>query len=89
MPPRPGGVLTFLDGAPTADVLIIGHVGFEPVASIKRLRQVLPLRQPVEVKMWRHARATVPEGDEARLDWIYDRWAELDDWIDERKQARA
>jgi hypothetical protein len=89
MPPRPGGVLTFLDAAPTADVVIIGHVGFEPVASIKRLRRVLPLRQPVEVKMWRHDRATVPEDDEARLDWIYDRWAEMDDWIDERKRARA
>ena len=89
MPPRPGGVLAFLDGAPTADVLIVGHVGFEPVASIKRLWRVLPLRHPVEVKMWRHDRATVPEGDEARLDWIYDRWAEMDDWIDERKRARA
>ena len=89
MPPRPGGVLAFLDGAPTADVLVVGHVGFEPVASIKRLWRVLPLRLPVEVKMWRHDRATVPEGDEARLDWIYDRWAEMDDWIDERLRARA
>jgi hypothetical protein len=89
MPPRPGGVLAFLDGAPTADVLVVGHVGFEPVASIKRLWKVLPLRQPVEVKMWRHDRAAVPDGDEARLDWIYERWAEMDDWIDERLRTRA
>lgn len=89
MPPRPGGVLAFLDGAPTADVLIVGHIGFEPVASIKRLWRVLPLRQPVEVKMWRHDRSTVPEGDEARLGWIYERWSEMDDWIDERRRARA
>ena len=27
--------------------------------------------------------------DEARLDWIYERWAEMDDWIDERLRARA
>jgi hypothetical protein len=89
MPPRPGGVLAFFDGAPSANVLIIGHVGFEPVASIKRLWKVLPLRRPVEVKIWRHDRSTVPDGDEARLDWLYDRWSEMDDWIDERLQARA
>jgi 1-acyl-sn-glycerol-3-phosphate acyltransferase len=89
LPPRPSGVLAFFDGAPTANVLIFGHVGFEPVASIKKLWQVLPLRAPVEVKLWRHDRATVPEDDEGRLDWIYARWAEMDDWIDERKRARA
>jgi hypothetical protein len=50
---------------------------------------VLPLRAPVEVKLRRHDRATVPEDDEGRLDWIYARWAEMDDWIDERKRARA
>jgi hypothetical protein len=88
MPPRPGGVVAFLDGAPTADVVILGHVGFEPVASLKRLWRVLPLRQPVEVKMWRHDRATVPEDDDGRLAWIYDRWAEMDDWIDERMRQR-
>ena len=88
MPPRPGGVVAFFDGAPTANVVIIGHVGFEPVASLKRLWRVLPLRQPVEVKMWRHDRATVPEDEDGRLAWTYDRWAEMDDWIDERMRER-
>ena len=88
LPPRPGGVLAFFDGAPTADVLIVGHVGFEPVASIKRLWKVVPLRQPVEVKIWRHDRSTIPADEEGRLDWVYEQWAVMDDWIDERMRAR-
>jgi len=70
-------------------VLIIGHVGFEPVASIKKLWDVLPLRQPVDLKIWRHDRSEVPDDDAGRLDWIYERWAVMDDWIDERLRARA
>lgn len=89
LPPRPGGALAFFDGAPDANVVIVGHVGFEQVGSVKRLRRVLPLRRPVEIRVWRHDRATVPEGDEARLDWLYARWAEMDEWIDQRLAARA
>ena len=33
LPPRPGGVAAFLDGRASANVVIVGHVGFEPLAS--------------------------------------------------------
>jgi hypothetical protein len=89
MPPRPGGVQAFLEGAPTANVLIVGHVGFEPLASVKRLWRVLPLAQPVEVKVWRYDRAEVPEDEDGRLAWVYEKWAVMDDWIDERMRDRV
>ncbi len=60
--PRPGGVNAFFDGAPTANVVVVGHVGFEPVASIKQFWRVLPLPEPVEVKVWRYDRGEVPDG---------------------------
>lgn len=89
MPPRPGGALAFFDGAPDANVVLVGHVGFEPVASIRRLWKVLPLVDPVEVKLWRHDRGEVPEGDDERLAWLYERWAVMDEWIVGRLAARA
>ena len=89
MPPRPGGVNAFFDGAPDADVIVVGHVGFEPLASIRKLWSVLPLTDPVEVKIWRYDRAEVPEDEEDRMAWLYERWRVMDDWIDERLRARA
>ncbi len=89
MPPRPGGVLAYFDGAPTAHVLVLGHVGFEPIASIKDFWQVLPLSEPAEVKVWRYDRSEVPESDDDRLAWLYEKWAVMDDWIDERLRLRA
>jgi hypothetical protein len=89
LPPRPGGVNAFLDGAPDAHVLIVGHIGFEPLASIRRLWSVLPLAEPVEVKVWRYDRSEVPENEEDRMAWLYDKWQVMDDWIDARMRARA
>ncbi len=89
MPPRPGGVNAFFDGAPDADVLVIGHVGFEPLASIRRLWRVLPVTEPVEVKIWRYPRTDVPHDQEARMAWLYEKWRVMDDWIHERLEARA
>ncbi len=89
LPPRPGGVQAFFDGAPDAAVLIVGHTGFEPVASLKKLWRVLPLREPVQLRMWRHDRSEVPDDPDARLAWVYDQWAVMDEWIDERRRERA
>lgn len=89
MPPRPGGVNAFFDGAPDAHVVIVGHVGFEPVASLKRFWHVVPLQDPVEVKVWRYARSEVPDDEEARMAWLYEKWLVMDDWIVERLAARS
>ena len=89
MPPRPGGVNAFFDGAPDANVIVVGHVGFEPLASLKKFWHVVPLREPVEVKIWRYDRDEVPEAEEERMAWLYERWQVMDDWIHERLVARS
>ena len=89
MPPRPGGVKAFFEGAPSAHVLVIGHVGFEPLASIRRLWRVLPLVDPVEVKAWRYDRSEVPDGEAEQMAWLYEKWAVMDDWIAERLRTRS
>ena len=81
LPPRPAGTLALLDGAPDADVAVMAHVGFEPIASVLSLWRALPLEEPVRVKVWRCRRAEVPDGEAERTTWLYDRWAAVDDWI--------
>ncbi len=47
------------------------------------------MTDPVEVKIWRYDRADVPEDEEDRMAWLYERWRVMDDWIDQRLVARA
>jgi Acyltransferase len=89
MPPRPGGVKAYFGGAPTANVIVVGHVGFEPLASIRKLWAVLPLADPVEMKIWRYDRAEVPVGEDERMAWLYEKWWIMDDWIDDQLRARG
>lgn len=90
LPPKPAGTLALLEGAPDADVVILGHTGLEGVAELAGLRRGLPLHRPVTVRWWCHPRAELPEaaGEEAVIAWLNDRWRSLDRWID-RASAEA
>jgi 1-acyl-sn-glycerol-3-phosphate acyltransferase len=80
--PRPGGVLAALDAAPGADVVILGHVGF-PTGLGEAWRQ-LPVAQTIDIRLWHAPAETIPDGRDARIDWLFDRWAELDAWVAEQ-----
>ena len=81
LPPRPAGTLALLDGAPDADVIVFGHVGFEQFGSIGRILANSGNGQGVILKAWRFDRAEVPEDEAERIDWLFDRWSDLDRWI--------
>lgn len=90
LPPRPGGVLALLGGAPAdTDVVLLGHVGFEGFSTVADLWRNVPLREPVTVRTWRFAAAEVPRGRRRRVDWLFDRWEQLDGWVDEELSRRA
>jgi 1-acyl-sn-glycerol-3-phosphate acyltransferase len=89
LPPRPAGTLALLDGAPTADVLVLGHIGFEQFSSLRAIRRAVPFRAPVHVWMWRVPRVDVPVAESARIDWLYDQWAVLDASITARLAASS
>jgi 1-acyl-sn-glycerol-3-phosphate acyltransferase len=82
LPPRPGGVLSLLDGAPDADVVIVAHAGFEAVPSIAELSRRAPLDQAIKVAVWRVPRALIPDDPERCVKWLDDEWLRLDRWVD-------
>ena len=81
LPPRPGGCLALLDGAPVADVVVVAHVGFEATTDLASILRNAPLRQPVQVRTWRIPRSQIPTGEAARLRWLDDTWASVDAWV--------
>ena len=88
LPPRPGGALALLDHAPDADVVIFGHVGFEGLDTFPGLWSGMPFDRPVEVRARRFDRAALPLEAKDRARWLFERWSELDDWIDGRLRER-
>ncbi len=77
LPPRPGGTLALLQGAPQADVVLAWHRGFDgwdDFAGIHRALRRAP--EPIEFRMRRVARRDVPVGGEAA--WLDDVWLQLD-----------
>lgn len=81
LPPRPAGTLALLRAAPSADVVVFAHRGFEPLSSLRRLWRALPLVDPVEVRAVHHRRADLPRDEAALVGWLDEQWLAMDRWI--------
>lgn len=83
LPPRPAGTLAMLEAAPDADIVMVGHVGVEPFGSLKEVvANVGDLRHRLRLKAWRFDRASIPTDHEGQINWLFERWLEMDQWID-------
>jgi 1-acyl-sn-glycerol-3-phosphate acyltransferase len=82
MPPRPGGTLTLLDSG--ADVVVGMHHGLEGFAKLKDLWAGGLVGRTVNVTLIRIPAADIPAGRRERVDWLYEIWQDIDDWIDLR-----
>ena len=70
LPPRNGGSLAALAAAPAADVVFVAHAGLDVIASPRAAWAQLPFRRPVRIHWWRIAAADIPQGEEARGEWL-------------------
>ena len=81
LPPRPAGTLALLEGAPDADVVLLGHVGFESFGSISQILGNIGGEHRITLKAWRFVRETIPVDPAEQVDWLFERWTEMDEWI--------
>jgi 1-acyl-sn-glycerol-3-phosphate acyltransferase len=81
LPPKPGGALAAIAAAPTADVIFVAHTGLEHVITLGDVWRALPMEQVLKARWWRVPADQVPVGHEAQVDWLYEWWARIDDWI--------
>ena len=83
--PRPGGLLAALDAAPEADVVLVAHTGLDHLLTVGDLWRELPLDKVIIMRWWRVAAEDIPAGRQERIDWLYDWWESIDDWIAEHR----
>ena len=83
--PRPGGVLAALDAAPEADVLLVAHTGLDHVLTIGDVWHSLPMDKVLLVRWWRIPRDEIPDGREERIEWLFEWWRRIDEWIAEHR----
>lgn len=84
--PRPGGVVAALEAAPEADVVWVAHTGLDHLYTLADVWRELPLDQSVKMRWWRIPAAEVPRGRDAQIDWLFEWWQRIDQWVE---QARA
>jgi hypothetical protein len=89
LPPRPGGVLTAIDACPTADVVLVAHTGLDALETVHDIWTAIPDHKELRF-VWRvEPAASVPTDPEARIDWLYDGWADVDAWIAQHRVVEA
>ena len=81
LPVRSGGTMALLAGAPTADLVVLVHVGLDEFSSFKELALAVPLKRPILVDAWRVARADIPGDPVAQARWLDDQWIRADNWV--------
>ena len=85
--PRPGGALAALDAAPDAGVSWVGHTGVERLVTIADVWRELPLDTTIVMRWWSVPPSEVPAGREARVEWLYEWWARIDEWVGHHSAA--
>ncbi len=81
LPPKPTGALTAIAAAPNADIVFVGHVGLEELSTVKDLWRGIPMDANVVTRLWYLTADQIPPEPE-REQWLYDRWKQMDEWID-------
>jgi 1-acyl-sn-glycerol-3-phosphate acyltransferase len=87
LPPRIGGVLALLDGAPEADVVICSHHGLDGLANVSHIWHGDMVGATLRASFRRIRRSDVPNTREERIDWLFGEWAEVDEWIANAKDS--
>ena len=81
LPPRGGGAMAMLEGAPGVDVLMVAHLGLESFVSIPNIVRNAPLRVPVKIHCWRVKSSDIPPDPAAQFDWLFHEFEKIDRWI--------
>lgn len=80
LPPRPGGTLALLDTT-EADVVVLAHRGLEGLATVREIWRGNLVGSRIDVAMWRIPRSEVPASRSGRVQWLYQVWSRIDDWV--------
>ena len=81
LPPRPGGVLALFEEQSANYAVILAHTGLEGAARWKDFWAGSLVNKTLRIKISRYNLSEIPT--EERIDWLYSRWTEVNDWVEE------
>ena len=87
LPPRLGGPLALLEAAPGVDLLLLEHSGLEGAEHFAAFWSGGLVGTTIRVRLRRFAAASIPSS--GRDEWLFERWAEMDRWIDRTSATGA
>ena len=80
--PKPGGVIAAIEGAPSASVVFVAHAGLDRLHGLGDLWASMPLGRQVSAHAWHCTDDDLPTSRSGQTWWLFDKWVEVDDWID-------
>ena len=80
--PRPGGVRRVLLAQPGADVVVVAHTGLDRLTDMRTIWREIPTDKTLYVGWQVHTGPSVPTAVPELSTWLFDRWEEVDVWID-------
>jgi 1-acyl-sn-glycerol-3-phosphate acyltransferase len=86
MAPKPGGVLAALTNADDADVVFVAHTGVDHMVTVLDVWRELPMDTAIKMRWWLVPAAEIPRDRDARIDWLFDWWKQIDDWIAQHRE---
>ena len=85
LPPRHRGPLAAITSATEADVAFVAHSVLEELGSFKGLWGRIPLDDPIDGQYWRLPPEEVPRTEDEVIEWLYNWWERIDEWVEEHK----
>ncbi|WP_432955417.1 1-acyl-sn-glycerol-3-phosphate acyltransferase [Micromonospora haikouensis] len=79
--PQPGGLLAALDAAPDAGVIFVAHTGLDRMLTVADVWRELPMDKRIIMRFWSVPPEEIPAGRQERIDWLFDWWSRIDEWI--------
>ena len=80
LPIRTGGILALLDATPDADLVVIGHSGFERFSSFQDIFRNVPFTSPINITLKRIPHTEIPANDRERVKFLDEQWLDIDLW---------
>ena len=81
LPPKAGGLLAVLEGAPDTDVVVLAHQGFDGMRLISDIWDGELAGRVIRVRMTRIPADDIPAGRDERVAWLDSVWTEMDRWV--------
>lgn len=87
LPPRRAGALAALNSNPGADVVFLAHTGLETVHDLQGLSSGSLVGKTIQINLWRIPFKEIPTTDEARMQWLWQQWSNIDQWIQQHSES--